>query len=321
MTSRTPDRGAAAQHDHPALPGPVGAGRRRPAHPGRRSRTCCAAARSTGAPRTWCCATAGRPRWSRSGPSDPDPLFSPVAELRVLSGPDATAVDRRPGDATSATPPSLAARRARAPARRRARLRGAGPVRARQLHLAARAAPGSASPRSSRRTRPSCWPWPSRWSPSTRTCPPVDLVLDAVDVREPGGGQPGRRTTCCPAGAAASTGQGDVSFLDTPPALPRRLAADRLRALPPVPPALLRRRNRAGSTCARGPGRPGRPASSCSPSAACWNGASRSTATTAVVPWGANLDEVRAALRALCGLPAAEPSAVATGRCGTGCRT
>ena len=28
---------------------------------------------------------------------------------------------------------------------------------------------------------------------------------------------------------------------------------------------------------------------------------------TAVVPWGANLDEVRAALRALCGLPAAEP--------------
>ena len=25
--------------------------------------------------------------------------------------------------------------------------------------------------------------------------------------------------------------------------------------------------------------------------------------TTAVVPWGANLDEVRAALRALCGLP------------------
>jgi hypothetical protein len=25
--------------------------------------------------------------------------------------------------------------------------------------------------------------------------------------------------------------------------------------------------------------------------------------TTAVVPWGANLDEVRAALRALCGVP------------------
>jgi hypothetical protein len=29
--------------------------------------------------------------------------------------------------------------------------------------------------------------------------------------------------------------------------------------------------------------------------------------TTAVVPWGANLDEVRAALRALCGLPPAGP--------------
>jgi hypothetical protein len=30
---------------------------------------------------------------------------------------------------------------------------------------------------------------------------------------------------------------------------------------------------------------------------------------TAVVPWGANLDEVRAAIRALCGLPAAGPPA------------
>jgi hypothetical protein len=32
--------------------------------------------------------------------------------------------------------------------------------------------------------------------------------------------------------------------------------------------------------------------------------------TTAVVPWGANLDEVRTALRALCGLAAAEPPAL-----------
>jgi hypothetical protein len=31
---------------------------------------------------------------------------------------------------------------------------------------------------------------------------------------------------------------------------------------------------------------------------------------TAVVPWGANLDEVRTAIRALCGLPAAEPPAL-----------
>src|SRR6202035_5313588 len=35
--------------------------------------------------------------------------------------------------------------------------------------------------------------------------------------------------------------------------------------------------------------------------------------TTAVVPWGANLDEVRAALRALCGLPEpATPASAAT---------
>jgi hypothetical protein len=31
---------------------------------------------------------------------------------------------------------------------------------------------------------------------------------------------------------------------------------------------------------------------------------------TAVVPWGANLDEVRTALRALCGLAAADPPAL-----------
>ncbi len=31
---------------------------------------------------------------------------------------------------------------------------------------------------------------------------------------------------------------------------------------------------------------------------------------TAVVPWGANLDEVRTAIRALCGLPAARPPAL-----------
>jgi hypothetical protein len=33
---------------------------------------------------------------------------------------------------------------------------------------------------------------------------------------------------------------------------------------------------------------------------------------TAVVPWGANLDEVRAALRLLCGLPAAPAPAAAS---------
>ena len=37
---------------------------------------------------------AARPRWWRSGPSRPDPLFSPVAELRVLSGPGRHGVDR-----------------------------------------------------------------------------------------------------------------------------------------------------------------------------------------------------------------------------------
>jgi hypothetical protein len=38
---------------------------------------------------------------------------------------------------------------------------------------------------------------------------------------------------------------------------------------------------------------------------------------TAVVPWGANLDEVRTAIRALCGLPAAEPPAAALPGAGT----
>ena len=76
-----------------------------------------AAARSTGAPRTWRCAGGGQTALVAVRPDDPDRLFSPVAELRVLSGPEATAWIEDPetdvGNATALAAAALAHRRAR----------------------------------------------------------------------------------------------------------------------------------------------------------------------------------------------------------------
>ena len=81
-------------------PGPTGACRcRKPTsrspRPG--SGSCCAAGRSTGGPRSSCCATARHTALVAVRPESPEPLFSPVAELRVLSGPETHGLDRRAG--------------------------------------------------------------------------------------------------------------------------------------------------------------------------------------------------------------------------------
>ena len=47
--------------------------------------------------------------------------------------------------------------------------------------------------------------------------PPIELILDAVDIRDLAGQHP-RSDTCCPAGGVASTCPVTVSFLDTRPA-------------------------------------------------------------------------------------------------------
>ena len=60
-----------------------------------------------------------------------------------------------------------------------------------------------------------------------------------------------------------------------------------------------------------GAGRPGRPARCVLTKCCLLERGIEVDGATAVVPWGANLDEVRAALRALCGLPATVPAAPA----------
>ena len=148
-------------------------------------------------------------------PADPGPLFSPVAELRVLSGPDTTVWITDPaadvGNATALASAALKHRRDGALAYvvqgrfehvnfiwRPAPLAGPG-------HRGDPAAPAQAAGhgRAGGQLRRGPAPGrPGRWTPwtwltwSRRTRP---------------------RTTCCPAGAAASQPGSDVSFLDCHP--------------------------------------------------------------------------------------------------------
>ena len=137
--------------------------------------------------------------------------------------------------------------------------------------------------------------------------PPVDLALDAVDVRDLVAAHPAAHYLL-PCRGSGAAGRPAGQLPGQPPALPPGLAADRLRAVPPVPRALLRNADPTGSICARGPGPPGLEtprAHQVLPAGT----RHRGERSTAVVPWGANLDEVRAALRALCGLPPVPPGA------------
>ncbi|HEY1920891.1 MAG TPA: hypothetical protein VGH27_35425 [Streptosporangiaceae bacterium] len=130
--------------------------------------------------------------------------------------------------------------------------------------------------------------------------PPVSLVADTVDIRSLMAAHPAPHYLLPCRGAGVSGGE--VSFLDSRPAYRDdwlligcersgqfhdhfyRTVQDRVDLCPKA---------RAGDI-------PGRVLTKC-----CLIERGISVAgRTAVVPWGANLDEVRAALRALCGVPA-----------------
>ena len=84
-----------------------------------------------------------------------------------------------------------------------------------------------------------------------------------------------------------------------PPGAPAAgLAADRLRAVAAVPPALLRRRARPGRPVPAGPGPRGGAGKTLTKCCLLERGL-EVDGDTAVVPWGANLDEVREGLRKL----------------------
>ncbi len=243
-------------------------------------------------------------------PADPGPLFSPVAELRVLSGPETTAWITDP-DADVGNASSLAAS-----ARRHERdgvLAYVVQGRFEHVNFIWRPAPVQI------RVTEVIPPHPPKLLAMAgqavaydEDLPPVGLVLDAVDVRDLVAANPAPHylLPCRGSGMAADE---DVSFLDTHP--PYRedwllIGCERSRQFhehfyatepsrvdlcPKARAAVAQDGERVLTKCClleRG---------------------MEVSGSTAVVPWGANLDEVRAALRALCGIPPAGPAPGGTG--------
>jgi hypothetical protein len=233
-------------------------------------------------------------------PADPRPLFSPVAELRVLSGPGTTAWITDPAaDVGNATALAQAA----AQHQRDGVLSYVIQGKFEHVNFIWRPAPVQV------RVTEVVPPHPPKLLAMAEQVvsydedlPPVQLILDAVDVQDLMASHrashyllPCRGSGIPPAGRA-------VSFLDThPPYQPDWLliGCERSRQFHQH---FYRTEPRQADLCPRA--RAGRPDDGLLLTKCCLleRGIDVDGAT-AVVPWGANLDEVRAALRALCGLP------------------
>jgi hypothetical protein len=242
-------------------------------------------------------------------PHDPDRLFSPVAELRVLSGPTQTAWIEAPGaDVGNAT--SLAA--AALAHRRDGVLAYVVQGRFEHVNFIWRPAPVRV------RVTEVVPPHPPKLLAMAEQVvgydedlPPLDLVLDAVDVRELVAAHPAPHYLLPCRGSGLPAGP-QVSFLDThPPYHDDWLLIGCQRSVQfhehfyGGPPPQVDLCPKAGA--ARQPG-PEPVLTKC----CLLERGLEVHGATAVVPWGANLDEVRAALRLLCGLPAAPAPAAAS---------
>jgi hypothetical protein len=263
-------------------------------------------------------------------PEHPDRLFSPVAELRVLSGPATTVWIDEPaadvGNASSLAATALAHQRDGALAYL---VKG----RFEHVNFIWRPAPLTVHVTEVIPPHP-----PKLLAMAEQVVgydedlPPLTLVLDAVDVRELMAAHPAPHylLPCRGSGAASGHGDvsasgdvsgsgavsgsgdglpgtraasdGDVSFLDChPPERPDWLliGCDRSRQFHQH---FYGSEPRRVELCPklRSVGAPGaRVLTKC----CLLERGIQVDGATAVVPWGANLDEVRAALRALCGLP------------------
>jgi len=233
-------------------------------------------------------------------PERTDTLFSPVAELRVLSGPETTAwvtdPDADVGNATSLAAVALKHERDGV-------LAYVVQGRFEHVNFIWRPAPVQV------RVTEVIPPHPPKLLAMAEQVvaydedlPPVDLILDAVDVVGLMAAHPAPHYLL-PCRGSGVPAEGEVSFLDThPPYHDDWLLVgcersrqfhehfyatepSRVDLCPKARVAAAQPRERVLTKCClleRGMEVQG---------------------ATAVVPWGANLDEVRAALRALCGIP------------------
>jgi hypothetical protein len=246
---------------------------------------------------------AGRTALVAVRPEDPARLFSPVAELLVLSGPEQTAWIDDPG--TDVGNASALAEAAHAHGRDGVL---AYVVRGRFEHVNFIWRPGPLEVRVTEVVPPQ----PAKLLAMAEQAvgfdedlPPVRLVLDAVDVRDLAAANPAAHYLLPCRGSGLPEGP-DVSFLDThPPYHPDWLliGCERSRDFHqhfyrtgPGHRVDLCPRARAGT----GAGRPGELVLT---KCCLMERGIQVSGGTAVVPWGANLDEVRAALRAICGVP------------------
>ncbi len=236
-------------------------------------------------------------------PQDPDLLFSPVVELRLLSGPASTVWIHEPaadvGNASSLAATALAHQRDDALAYV---VRG----RFEHVNFIWRPAPLTVH------VTEVIPPHPPKLLAMTEQVvsydedlPPVTLVLDAVDVGQLIAANPAPHYLLPCRGSGAASGS-EVSFLDChPPYRPDWLliGCDRSRQFHQhFYGAEPRRVELCPKLRAVGP-----PGARVLTKCCLLERGVQVDGGTAVVPWGANLDEVRTALRALCGIPAPEP--------------
>jgi hypothetical protein len=243
-------------------------------------------------------------------PADPRPLFSPVAELRVLSGPQATAWITDP-DADVGNASSLAAVALKH--ERDGVLAYVVQGKFEHVNFIWRPAPVRI------RVTEVIPPHPPKLLAMAEQVvaydedlPPVALTLDAVDVGELVAAHPAPHYLLPCRGSGMPAGQ-QVSFLDTHPPYHddwlligcerSRQFHEHFYATEPSRVDLCPRARVGASQDGE------RVLTKC----CLMERGVEVGGTTAVVPWGANLDEVRAALRALCGIPPAGPAGPAGG--------
>ncbi|MBO0819276.1 MAG: hypothetical protein J2P26_00335, partial [Nocardiopsaceae bacterium] len=232
---------------------------------------------------------------------DPRPLFSPAAEVRVLSGPETTRwIDDPAVDVGNASALAAAAREHHRDGALAYVVQGKfehvnfiwrpAPV---PIHVTEVVPPQP----------PKLLAMAEQVVAYDEDLPPVELILDAVDVRDLAARHPAPHYLLPCRGSGIVVGS-EVSFLDTRPAYHDDwllIGCERSRQFYEH---FYSSRPRQVDLCPRDRVTGGRVLAKC-----CLLERGVETGERmAVVPWGANLDEVRTALRALCGLPpAAEP--------------